>query len=168
MEGTYEPREDFTPASAHGGCVFFKAEILRRRERAALVRAARIYHFAGKLPNPAPNRMARPSFPTKRPTFARHSASDEVEINMPGKSCTLRVPAPPAISWFFSASLCLRVKLGKSIHWRLPCIIPTRAFRRHVISLRRAIFGGSPSLAACHSVTPLWPQGVRASSGKWP
>jgi hypothetical protein len=54
MEGTYEPREDFTPASAHGGFVFSTAEIHSRRERVALLRAARIYHFDGKLPNPCP------------------------------------------------------------------------------------------------------------------
>jgi hypothetical protein len=52
MDTSYEPEEDFTPASAHGGFVFSEAEIQRRRERAALLRAARIYHLEGKLPNP--------------------------------------------------------------------------------------------------------------------
>jgi hypothetical protein len=54
MEEVYEPGEDFAPASAHGGFVFSEAEIHRRRERAAHLRAARIYHFEGKLPNPRP------------------------------------------------------------------------------------------------------------------
>jgi hypothetical protein len=54
MDGTYEPGEDFTPASAHGGFAFSEAEILRRRQRAALVRAARDYNIHGKLPKQAP------------------------------------------------------------------------------------------------------------------
>jgi hypothetical protein len=54
MEETYDPGEDFTPASAHGGFAFSQTEIDRRRERAAHLRAARIYHFEGKLPNRAP------------------------------------------------------------------------------------------------------------------
>ena len=53
MEETYEPGEDFTPASAYGGFAFSEDEILRRRERLAHLRAARIYHFEGKLPKPA-------------------------------------------------------------------------------------------------------------------
>ncbi|MGA7236720.1 MAG: hypothetical protein WBY44_13625, partial [Bryobacteraceae bacterium] len=44
------PGEDFAPASAHGGFVFSQTEIDRRRVRAAHLRAARIYHFQGKLP----------------------------------------------------------------------------------------------------------------------
>ena len=40
MDETYEPGEDFTPDST-----FSEDEILRRRERAAHLRAARIYHF---------------------------------------------------------------------------------------------------------------------------
>jgi hypothetical protein len=54
MEETYEPGEDFTPASAYGGFAFSQAEIDRRRERAAHLRAARIYRSEGKLPNRAP------------------------------------------------------------------------------------------------------------------
>ncbi len=54
MEETYEPGEDFAPASAHGGFVFSQTEIDRLRVRAAHLRAARIYHFDGKLPNGAP------------------------------------------------------------------------------------------------------------------
>jgi hypothetical protein len=50
MEETYEPGEDFTPASAYGGFVFSQTEIDRRRVRAAHLLAARIYHFEGKLP----------------------------------------------------------------------------------------------------------------------
>jgi hypothetical protein len=53
MEETYEPGEDFTPASAHGGFVFCQTEIDRRRERTAHRRAARLFHFEGKLPNRA-------------------------------------------------------------------------------------------------------------------
>jgi hypothetical protein len=47
MEETYEPGEDFEPASAYGRFAFSADEILRRRERAAHLRAARIYHFEG-------------------------------------------------------------------------------------------------------------------------
>jgi hypothetical protein len=54
MDGTYEPGEDFTPASAYGGFAFAESEITRRRERAALLRAARNYHFEGNLPNRSP------------------------------------------------------------------------------------------------------------------
>jgi hypothetical protein len=54
MGETYEPGEDFTPASAHGGFVFSETEIDRRRERAAHLRAARTYHFEGKLPKGGP------------------------------------------------------------------------------------------------------------------
>jgi hypothetical protein len=54
MEETYEPGEDFTPASAYGGFAFCQDEIDRRRERAAHVRAAWIYRSEGKLPNRAP------------------------------------------------------------------------------------------------------------------
>jgi hypothetical protein len=59
MEETYEPGEDFTPASAHGGFAFSQTEIDRRRVRAAHLRAARIYHFEGKLPNRAPKPDAK-------------------------------------------------------------------------------------------------------------
>jgi hypothetical protein len=54
MEETYEPGDDFTPASAHGGFVFCEAEIDRRRVRDAHLRAARTYHFERKLPNGGP------------------------------------------------------------------------------------------------------------------
>jgi hypothetical protein len=54
MEETYEPGEDFTPSSAHGGFVFSEDEIARRRDRAAHLRVARIYHFEGKLPKREP------------------------------------------------------------------------------------------------------------------
>jgi hypothetical protein len=50
----YDPGEDFQPASAHGGFAFSQKEIDRRRERAAHVRAARIYRSEGKLPKRAP------------------------------------------------------------------------------------------------------------------
>jgi hypothetical protein len=62
MEETYEPGEDFTPASAYGGFAFSETEIDRRRERAAHLRAARIYRSEGKLPNQAskPNVEAPP------------------------------------------------------------------------------------------------------------
>jgi hypothetical protein len=50
MEETYEPGEDFTPASDYGGFAFSEDEILRRRERTAHLRAARIYRSEGKLP----------------------------------------------------------------------------------------------------------------------
>jgi hypothetical protein len=54
MDETYEPGEDFTPASAYGGFAFSPTEIDRRRVRTAHLRAARIYRFEGKLPNRAP------------------------------------------------------------------------------------------------------------------
>ncbi len=54
MDETYQPGEDFTPASAHGWFAFSQTEIHRRRERAAHLRAARIYRSEGKLPNRAP------------------------------------------------------------------------------------------------------------------
>jgi hypothetical protein len=54
MDATYEPGEDFEPASDHGGFAFSQEEIDRRRERAAHVRAARIYRSEGKLPKRAP------------------------------------------------------------------------------------------------------------------
>jgi hypothetical protein len=50
MDETYEPGEDFEPASAYGGFAFSEDEILRRRERTAHLRAARIYRSEGKLP----------------------------------------------------------------------------------------------------------------------
>ena len=63
MEETYEPGEDFTPASAHGGFVFSQTEIDRRRVRAAHLRAARIYHFDGKLPKSASKPNVTPRSP---------------------------------------------------------------------------------------------------------
>jgi hypothetical protein len=54
MEETYEPGEDFEPGSAYGGFAFSQDEVDRRRERAAHVRAARIYRSEGKLPNGTP------------------------------------------------------------------------------------------------------------------
>jgi hypothetical protein len=54
MEETYEPGDDFTPASAYGGFAFSEDEIDRRRVRVAHLRAARIYRSEGKLPKRAP------------------------------------------------------------------------------------------------------------------
>jgi hypothetical protein len=59
MEETYEPGEDFTPASAHGGFAFSADEIDRRRVRAAHLRAAWVYRSEGKLPNRAPKPEAK-------------------------------------------------------------------------------------------------------------
>jgi hypothetical protein len=54
MEETYEPGEDFTPASAHGGFVFCEDEIDRRRLRDARLRAARTCHLDRKFPSGGP------------------------------------------------------------------------------------------------------------------
>jgi hypothetical protein len=54
LDEPYEPGEDFTPASDHGGFVFREDEIDRRRVRTAHLRAARTYRIEGKLPKRAP------------------------------------------------------------------------------------------------------------------
>jgi hypothetical protein len=59
MEETYEPGEDFTPASDYGGFAFCQDEIDRRRERAAHLRAAWIYRSEGKLPKGSPKPDAK-------------------------------------------------------------------------------------------------------------
>jgi hypothetical protein len=52
---TYEPGEDFQPASAHGGFVFSAPEIACRRDRDRRYKQAWHYHFPDRSKDPKPD-----------------------------------------------------------------------------------------------------------------
>jgi hypothetical protein len=85
MEETYKPGEDFEPASAYGGFAFSGDGILRRRERAAHLRVARIYHFRGQIADSGAEAGRQD------PASRRIIASAKVKIDGPATSHTKRV-----------------------------------------------------------------------------